>query len=404
MLSINYLVNLHGMKAEMSDPTEVAFPEQGLSPADFAGSSSSIREIWGGMRGPILLIHSAWNPARAIQRIDFDSTDTLHGASLKSLGLNNREQAKGIVAKLANYGNLLIEGDMIATDHVLSVLRFLYDPQTIIVKNSWELGTTLEKVQEHQYFKERSLKKYNVVLVCGPLGNLVTALLLKEAKLSWLFDSGNNNSIRTSPITGQGRIFSSAKFNMSDIWRLDHGVFVRRSNPYNPEKRIYAMMGSHAYGTQGAAATACNARSAAEVVAASSDPSVESYGLDYMAVVEVRRRRKPEAGEFSDPRLHYKIVWPPCSEGDWEDHLNPSAIFVTQTLLRTDLLQNTLFLGSRPSTLIVYSLALSITIILSCALSWTTWKLPIIFVALILALGGTVSAFVALLMPPAKQK
>lgn len=388
----------------MSDPRQVTYIDQGLSPAGFAGSSTPIREIWGGMRGPILVIHSSWNPERAIERMSLDSTETLQGVSLRGLGVTSKEQAKGIIAKLAKYGNLLIEGDMIATDHVLSVLRFLYDPQTIIVKNSWELGTTLEKVREHQYFKENALKKYNVVLLCGPLGNLATALFLEEAKLSWLFESGNNHAIRTHPTLGVGELFSSKKFKMSDTWRLDYGVFLRRNNPYNPQKRIYAIMGAHAHGTQGAAALACNAESGAEVVAASAHTSIQSYGVDYMAWVEVHRKRKPKVGEFSDPNLRYRLVWPPRTEGNWEDHTNPSSIYNTQTQLRTSLLENTLFLGARPSKLIVYSLALSMVIFLSCTLFWTTHKLPIIVTALILAVVGAVKVFLSLLMPPTKRK
>lgn len=387
----------------MSNSQQVSYGEQALSPTDIAGSRSPIREIWGGMRGKILVLHSGWNPKKAIQDIDLYSKETLDGVSLHDMKID-KEKAEAVITKLAKYDNLLIEGDMVAADHVLSLLRFLYDPKDIIVKNSWELGLNLEKVREHKYFKHNGIKKYNVVLLCGPRGNLATALLLEEAKLSWLFDLQNNRAIRTRPTPGEGKLLSPKKFQSSDILRRDYGVFLRSNNPYNPEKRIYMLMGVHANGTQGAAALACNIKSATDVVEASSDISIQSYGVDYMAWVEVWRERRPKVGEFSDPNLKYKICWPPRPEGEWEDYTNPSYIYDTQTQLRTALLENTLFLGARPNKLLLYSFALSIVILLSCALFWTTYKLPITVAALILAVVGAAKMFLSLLMPPAKRK
>lgn len=388
----------------MSDPRQVTYIDQALSSADIAGSSAPIREIWGGMRGKILVLHSGWNPKKAIQDIELHSKETLDGVSLHDMKIDKRK-AEAVIKKLAKYNNLLIEGDMVATDHVLSVLRFLYDPGDIVVKNSWELGTSLEDVRKHKYFEGgESIKNYNVVLLCGPLGNLATALLLEKAKLLWLFDSQNDNAIRTHPTPGEGKLLSPKKFQHFDILRLDYGVFLRRNNPYNPEKRMYALMGARAYGTQGAAALACDSESAAEVVEASADISIQSYGVDYMAWVKVHRSRKPKFGQFSDPNLRYEICWPLRQEGDWEAHKNPSSIYSTQTKLRTALLENTLFLGARPGKLLLYTFALSMVILLSCVLFWTTYKLPVTVAALLLAIVGAAKMFLSLLLPPTKRK
>ena len=95
---------------------------------------------------------------------------------------------------------------------------------------------------------------------------------------------------------------------------------------------MYAIMGTHAYGTQGAAALACSINSATEVISAPVDPEITSLHVDYIAWIDVWKKTPKGAEEestlekFTDPDLRYKIIHPPSLKGEWQTHRNISLI------------------------------------------------------------------------------
>jgi hypothetical protein len=233
---------------------------------------------------------------------------------------------------------------------------------------------------------------------------LATALFLEEAGLRWLFDSANDHALQTHPDRQKSHIFLPVKCENSDKWQRDYGVFVMCRNPFNQERRMYAIMGVCAYGTQGAAALACNADSAAEVLIAPLASDLRQYSplLERIAWVEVWNEEETPLWEFSDPKLRYIIKHPPhpSKKGKWKPHKNPSSIYETQRQLRTSLLENTLFLGAQPSRLVFYSVALSAAVSLAWLVFHVRYTGVLIVTALVLAVTGTLISLVYLIMPP----
>jgi hypothetical protein len=233
----------------------------------------------------------------------------------------------------------------------------------------------------------------------------VTSILLEKAGLSWLFDPNENHSLRTSPNLNDGPVFE-ARFNSHDKILKDYGIFIRGRNPYNPSKRMYAIMGIHAYGTQGAAAFATNLKSASVISSLTDISHLNKLpeGLDNMVLVEVEREQASELGEFTDPALKYKIVHPIVDNYTAETYENPSQIFETQSILRMDLLENTMFLGARPSILLFFSFMLSVAVFLFSVFLLTDYHKVIIAVALFFVGFFAVKAFLSILMPPIQKK
>lgn len=302
-------------------------------------ANQSIVDLWGGMQGDIIIIHSAWNATRALQNIDIEKHDTILGHSLKDLGITSDHVSK-IVGNMTRYGNLLIEGDMIAVDHILSLLRLLYDPNMITVKNSWELGGDENEIKMHPLFER--IQNSNLVLICGPLANLVTSICLQEANLCWLVDSSDTIKMVTHPVRKKAKVLTP-RYNTHKGLQCDIGTFLRCKNPFNSQKRMYVAMGTHAYGTQGAAALACNNKSAHELLSVPVDPYLENYNIDCIAWINVwkavtiqkRENNKNTLGHFTDPSLRYQIHYPLVDDVKFHVHRNPSLIRSTQSTLRS---------------------------------------------------------------------
>ena len=304
--------------------------------------NASVANLWEGMEGDIIVVHSAWNVNRASHNIDIEQYDPLLGHSLKDKDVTE-EQVEEIITRLTRYGSLLVEGDTIAVDHILSILRHFYDPEVITLKNSWELGANCDEIKRNSYFKK--IQNSNVILTCGPLGNLITSIFMQKANISWLLASDESYKMYTHPDPEKTEVFS---LEYDDLNRLqyDTGVFLRSRNPYNPYKQMYLAMGIHAHGTQGAAALACNNDSAQELINLPLDPEFEKRGIDYIAWVKVwnevtSRRRKNEKGfleSFTDPGLRYQIIHPSVNTMKLAVHRNPSLIKSTLSSLRSEIL------------------------------------------------------------------
>lgn len=353
-----------------------------------------IYQIWGGMTGKIWVLHTTWNKNRV--RKEIIDTKSSVGQRLKELDIEVK-QANDVIDTIARYGNFTTEGDLIALDHIMSLLRFLYSPDDINIRNSWCFGQGPEDVLEHEDFK--NIMKDNIILLCGPIGNLATGIFLEQMGLSWIFDG---HSIRVHP---EKEPFEPEGNISKEDFKVDYGVFLRSQNPFNPEKKIYGIMGAYAFGTQGAAAFGCSEESCAELIRGSQSIDVTHLAnVDYIGWVKVWKY--PVMKDFGDRHIKYQLIYPepPTGIANWEIHKNPSLIYQTQTTLKTALLENTLFLGARPSKLLLYSFTLVVVVFLTCMLVWTKINNAIVIGIVLLAAIFTAKLFISLLLPPMRRK
>ena len=362
-----------------------------------------LEEIWGGMSGEIRVIHSAWNIQKEKERIlaNEDKIDTVLGRPLADFNLEE-QQVDALFKVLLKYRNLLIEGDTIALDHVLSVLRFLYDPEHIKLENGWSYGSTPNEVRDK--FLNCEERFDNIILVCGPGGNLVTSLFLQKLGLSWLFGKvpDGHSIIRTDPDPLKSQTLS-ARYKNGKKSVIDHGVFIKGINPFNNEKKIYAVMGLHAYGTQGAAAAACSLFSVKELLDIS-PPAIKNEYIQTIAWVEISTdvlndndNENADNIDYNSNKLQYKIVYPHVPRN--KIHSNPGSISFSQSYLRTSLLQNTVFLGAKPVFLVLYS-------ILLFAMFFSVYLIsnrPILITVFIILAIVSVKLFISLIGPPNKM-
>lgn len=346
-------------------------------------------EIWKGMTGKIWVLHSAWNKRRVCKEI-VDAKSTV-GKRIRESNINE-EMACKVIDIIAKYGNFTTEGDLIALDHIMSVLRCLYPPEDIDIMNSWCFGQEMKDVLEHDDFN--NIKKDNIVLICGPVGNLATGIFLEQAGMGWLFEG---HSIRVhpekKPLEPEGDV-------SKEDFKVDYGVFLRAQNPFNHEKRIYAVMGAYAFGTQGAAAFGCSEESDAELVRASRSADVKSLeNVDYIGWIKVWKY--PVMKDFGDRQIKFQLVYPEPPKGiaEWKVHENPSSIVETFRKMKAAAREGTVFLGSCPSTLLGYTLFLSAFVVLLYALLIRAAHTALLG-ALILIVGlGTTRMLVAIVMP-----
>jgi len=318
----------------------------------------SIINIWGGMKGRIIILHPTWDSVRG-QKIFKEELKTKVQEGLITLSEKEVEKfvetSPFIIERMVENDNLLYEGDIIAVDHVVSQLRYLYDPNDIRIKASSTFGSNTEELRVNSELKGL-LKQRHLVFIGAPPSNLVCRIALKEAGLEWLYDE-EKNEIRTDPDSDNGLRYEKKHSNEGDTI-IDHGVFVKCDNPYNRSKKMYALMGIHSYGTQGAAALACNNESADELISIREsceglNARVNIYNLAWM---KLSRKAKKDVKQVSPPNVKYFIVHPKKEDGsEWRPHKNPSSIRESQYALRYQVFRPTYFLGARPTKLLLHA-------------------------------------------------
>ena len=295
---------------------------------------SSIPDIWGGMTGRIWIIHSAWNRQRIHDELleDLACPHSDAGHELRRLKIS-QEQVLAVLDHINRYGNHLVEGDVTAKTHILGTIRCLYEPTQIQEINSWCLGETKTEVETTRRFER--IKEDNIILVGGPTGNAVTDLFLCAAGLRWLFpeEKGLSHAIRRypgdkDPITPVG--------TPPDGLESDCGIFFRGTNPFNPRRRLYAVMGAYAWGTQASAALACAGPSASEVLLTRDCPEIQELPVELCAWVRIRHGYcRGEPTSMEDPRCCFQIESPKPPKGrEWRPHSNPSSINRTLVALK----------------------------------------------------------------------
>jgi len=368
----------------------------------------SIINLWGGMKGRIIIIHPTWDSNRA-QKIFKEELKTDVQQGLIELSEEEvekfAESSPFIIKRMVKNDNLLYEGDLIAVDHVVSQLRYLYNPKDIRVRASSTFGSNTEGLRENIELKGL-LKNRHLVFIGAPPSNSVCRIMLKEAGLEWLYNE-EKNIIRINPKSVEGLGYEKQPSNRGDTI-IDHGVFVKCDNPYNLSKKMYALMGIHSYGTQGAAALACNNESTDELMSIRENyeelnAKVNIYNL---AWIKTYREANKDVMQVSPSNVQYFIVHPKKGDGSkWMQHRNPSSIRKSQYALRYQVFRPTCFLGARPTRLLLHAfflllLMLSYSIILSTKSNIVYCAFLVLF---IFAITGTIISFLCLFTASTKK-
>ncbi len=383
--------------------SNVAF--KSTSKSSHQSSLTSVEQLWGGMQGKIYVVHSAWNKNRVLNEMvkNLGKDDTVIGKQLSELNIEDKEQIDKVIDTVTKYGSLVVEGDLFAMNHVLSILNCLYPPESIRLINAWDLGQDPEELKQQQSFK--NIVSNNVILLCGPSGNLVTEVFLNKSGLTWLFpeEPEKKYSLRIKPDDEE---LLGPDGEPPHTLRSDYGVFLRRANPFNSEKRVYALMGAYAFGTQGAAVLACSEKSAEQILQTDVDPALHSQGLHYIAWVKIWKKENETLTCFSDPEVMYRLQHPKPKgkASEWKPFRNPTSLHETVSILKAVLQERTVFLGSRPTSLLIYSLWLACSVLTVLMLVARLAKPTYIAPLLILTLIGTVRSLFKTLHVPKKHQ
>lgn len=337
--------------------------------------------LWGGMEGETWILHAAWDRNRALREVfrQMSDPDNPLEKDLLRHGVSDKKEQKQLVTTLASvltrYGTHLVEGDVIAMDHIKSVLRSIYASKLIQTLNVCELGESADVLEKDDSFI-RIVKNSNVVLVCGPVGNPATDAFLNKAGLSWLFPKGYNQAhcLRTYP--HDKKMLKPVGMPPGNLVK-DCGVFLRCPNPYNPERRMYAAMGAYGFGTQGAAALACAEDATSELVSASVDNELRERKVDYCAWINVWKGEiedtSPDSENkltaFLDPEVRFRIAHPPHEgAGQWLVHKNQEDIDTTRDRLKAAFGEKTILARHSPVDALVYTVSLVVLVLVVLAI------------------------------------
>ncbi|MEN6357057.1 MAG: hypothetical protein ABFD83_08250 [Armatimonadota bacterium] len=294
----------------------------------------AVCDIWSGMEDKIWVIHPACNTNFMVKDLYNAATDSKGelGKKLGGLALNE-PQVEAIIDFITRSGSHVVEGDAAARMHILATLRSIYNPIQVGEINSWSLGKTDTEIENNRLYKQ--IRHHNIVLIGGPEGNTTTDLFLNKAKLDWLFPKDDRFQIRrwpddTEPMRPEGKRPTLAS---------DCGVFIKTTNPFNERRRLYAVMGAFAWGTQAAAAAACDEASASEV-----ENAKRSDFFDIGAWVRVLPGEgKDTLGRFDDPSCRYLIEYPePVHCEERKIHKNPRGINETLAAHKKQLVSSVL--------------------------------------------------------------
>jgi hypothetical protein len=324
-----------------------------------------------------------------------DPDNPLKKLLLKS-GLDDKNKQQKLVTSVASvltrYGNHLVEGDVIAIDHVKSILRNIYASKLVRTLNVCEFGKSADELEESERFLHIA-KNANIVLICGPVGNPATAAFLRKAQLSWFFPEERDlaHSIRRHP---QDNVPLTPVGEPPDDLVVDRGVFVRCHNPYNREKRMYAAMGAYGFGTQGAAALACAEDAAAELISAPVDDALQSLGVEYCGWISVWKGEAEDESPssenklkaFLDPEVRFGLKYPQPEHGEHRlTYKNQDDVDTTRDRLKSAIGEEIVFVGRSPVNTLLYSVSLSAFVLVLAAVIWcaTSSALPFSFAVLI---------------------
>ena len=193
---------------------------------------SSIRKIWSGLKGDIIIIHPTISKVLVDSHIDY----------IKNIWKDFTPDKENIIREsfdiLIRNESFFFSGDANATVLVRHVLAILYGHDKIKV--------------EYDSCEFEKIKNHNLVLIGGPIGNRITKVVwekLKEAGNLEIFSKENGWSSPTvSSDKPYGRVWEN------DFISVDHGVCIKKISPYNKDKYVFIFAGWGSYGTQAAAA------------------------------------------------------------------------------------------------------------------------------------------------------
>jgi hypothetical protein len=378
-----------GSSLESSNTDDSSQPKPWLNP---------MPRLWGGMQGEIWILHAAWDKNRALREVFqvLDDPDNPLEQFLLKSGLDDKNKQKQLVTSVASvltrYGNHLVEGDAIAMDYIKSILRSIYASKLVRTLNVCEIGENADELEKSERFLDIAMNA-NIVLVCGPVGNPATAAFLRKAKLSWFFPHKRDSahSIRRNP---QDNNPLKPVGKPPDNLIVDRGVFVRCSNPYNREKRMYAAMGAYGFGTQGAAALACTENAAAELISAPVEDSLQSLSVKFCGWISVWRGEiedespdsKNKLKAFLDPEVRFRLKYPHSANGEHRSvYKNQEDVDTTRDRLQSAIGEKVVYVGRSSVDTLMYTISLSVFVLVLAAVIWrvVNSSLPLSYAVLV---------------------
>jgi len=150
----------------------------------------------------------------------------------------------------------------------------------------------------------------NIVLVGGPDYNSLTQVFEKSSPVKYLpADEENNIGMRIKSTREMLMPHREASTSTGSERVVDYGFFMNRTNPYNPDKRLVMVGGSHTYGVYGAIKAFSYSRRGKDMVARGNCRYVVDHlgtGAEFVAFFEVHG----VGSSIPTPKLNPSRVWP----------------------------------------------------------------------------------------------
>ena len=157
-------------------------------------------------------------------------------------------------------------GQLLGTSVIMSVIQSLYycSPETLKIESS------------NHAMAHGEYERCNLVLLGGPITNLVTRRVLNETelgeKLTWNFSDHTLYRQISEPGVKEEYTADVVK----DDWvHHDFGLVVKAPSPFSPQRLIYILAGCRSFGTYAAAASLVSLKSVKKIARYSGDRSFE---------------------------------------------------------------------------------------------------------------------------------
>ena len=211
-----------------------------------------IRSLWDNIDGEIHIVYPELNIQRWALEFNKLFNDHLGSSPLVSDDLRSDRGSLELATWISRFGPHLTSGDVYAVMHITTLLSIFYGADNIIFNEAFYIDNANKKEKE-------SILKNNIVLIGGPSGNPITFLFLKQYGLGKLFTHAPTYDFEVK-LPDDTKFESKPNPNELPLGGEieDIGVFLKAVNPFNPEKFIFAVMGSNSWGTQGAASLCCS--------------------------------------------------------------------------------------------------------------------------------------------------
>jgi hypothetical protein len=268
-------------------------------------SQMSLKSLWDNIDGEIHIIYPALNRIRWSKELNMLFKDHLADSPLISPALRSKEGSEELAKWISRFGPHITSGDIYACMHIIMLLSIFYGADIISLKEAFSL------IKQSDDVLNKTLKN-NLVLIGGPSGNPITNKILNDCGLQTIFPNAPENDFKVV-MPDKISFFPSPNPNNPEINRgiEDIGVFLKRKNPYNPDKVIFAAMGSNSWGTQGAASLACSSEGANIIEKVIKSNYKNSDNLDILTCIKVFKDETVNKEDIDDNReIKFQLCWP----------------------------------------------------------------------------------------------